>query len=245
VQYTLNPNQWGWTEGEPGSMCMNITTFHNNTYPTITTAPQFFVTWQYPPGPETQPVHAFPNAQIDGGVLPIELQSVQHINLETQWTYGVGNEVAASTNVEELTQNLVNANVAVDMFLDSDKSNSQNSSKAAYEVMVWFAAFGAAAQPIGLQGGVVTTQILNSTTFNLYTGKNGLEQNVLTWVASETTEVFSGDIAPLLTGLSAISGADFPAASLFLGHLSIGSEAFSANVNVTFNMPILSIDLEA
>jgi len=62
-------------------------------------------------------------------------------------------------------------------------------------------------------------------------------------VASETTEVFTGDIGPLLTGLSAIKGVTFPNATLYLGHLGMGSEAFSATDNVTFSMPVLSIGI--
>jgi len=81
-----------------------------------------------------------------------------------QWTYGVGNDAAVTTDVQELTQNLVNANVAIDMFVDSNKSNSQNNTEAKYEVMVWFAVFGAAAQPIGLDQGVVSTQAIDGIT---------------------------------------------------------------------------------
>ena len=141
-----------------------VTAFHNRTYATSNTAPEFSVTWQYPKGPETAPVHAFPNAQVANGVMPIKLQSLQHINLEMKWTYGVGTEAATSTDVQELTRNLVNTNVAIDMFLDNNKSNSQSSTESKYEVMVWFAVFGTAAEPIGLKQGVIATQVLNGIT---------------------------------------------------------------------------------
>ena len=80
------------------------------------------------------------------------------------WTYGVGDEAAASTDAQALSQNLLNGNAAFDMFIDSDQNNAENSTKAKYEVMVWFADFGAAAQPIGQDKGVVSTQVLNGTT---------------------------------------------------------------------------------
>lgn len=140
-----------------------VTAFHNQTYATNTTAPKFSVTWQYPQGPESQPVHAFPNAQISSS-LPAELQSLQHLKLDLEWTYGVGNEAAAVTDEAALTTNNVNTNVAVDMFIDSDKAKAQNSSLAGFEVMVWFAAFGTAAQPIGLKSGIIATHTLNATT---------------------------------------------------------------------------------
>jgi hypothetical protein len=221
------------------------------------------VTWQYPPGPESQPVHAFPNIKLESDVLPAALRGVQHLNIIVQWTYGVGDETAASTDVQALSQNLLNSNVAIDMFIDSDQNNAENSTKAKYEVMVWFADFGAAAQPIGQDKGVVSTQVVNGTTLfvlflsrirdglltypssNLFSGQNGLQQNVLTWLASDTTENFTGDIAPLITQLSAMNLADFPAESDFLGYFSFGSEAFSSNSNVTFSVPVLSVDIQA
>ncbi|PBP22930.1 glycoside hydrolase family 12 protein [Diplocarpon rosae] len=264
--HEVNPNQWGWTEGTPGAMCMNVssrglsrslpeqdmadannqvTTFHNGTYATQSSAPSFSVTWQYPPASEVQPVHAFPNIQLDGKALPMSLQNLQNINLELRWTYGVGNEPVATTDVAGLATNLANTNVAIDMFLDRDERKSKNSSAATFEVMVWFASFGTAAQPIGLESGVVSTHILNGTTFNLYIGQNNIGQNVLTWEAAVMTEDFVGDIAPLLTELASIPQANFSTQSLTLGHLGVGSEAFSASHNITFSMPVLSVDISA
>ncbi|PVH74253.1 glycoside hydrolase family 12 protein [Cadophora sp. DSE1049] len=242
VRFMLNPNQWGYTEGEPGAMCMNVTSLNNGTYSTPSTAPPFSVTWAYPPGPATQPVHAFPNVQVVTG-LPTLLSSIKTIGLSMHWTYGVGNTAAESTSASELTANAVNTNVAIDMFLDADQKAAENSSLANYEVMVWFATFGTAAQPIGKENGTVATESVNGTTFNLYTGQNSLFQNVLTWVASATTETFVGDIAPLLTKLDTVTQANFTGAGLYMGHLGMGTEAFSATNNVTFSMPVLSIDI--
>ncbi|RDW77852.1 hypothetical protein BP5796_05704 [Coleophoma crateriformis] len=221
-----------------------ITTFDNETYATSTTAPEFSVTWQYPPGSTAAPVHAFPNAQVNSSDIPIKLQSLKEINLDLHWTYGIGTKDVASTNMQTLTNNSVETNVAIDMFLDSDKTKSQSSSDAQYEVMVWLATIGSSAQPIGLENGAVSTQVVNNSTFNLYTGENSLNQTVLTWVAANATEIFSGDIAPLLTKLSAMN-TTFPTSSTYLGYLSFGSEAFSSNVNVTFSVPKLSIDVQS
>ena len=94
----------------------------------------------------------------------MKIDTLQRIDLATEWTYGVGNEPVAKTDEADLTLNNVQTNVAVDMFLDADKTAAQNSSKAQYEVMVWLADFGDAAQPIGLKAGIVTTESLNGTT---------------------------------------------------------------------------------
>lgn len=62
-------------------------------------------------------------------------------------------------------------------------------------------------------------------------------------MASVPTEIFSGDIYPLLTKLTSVEKAAFPLDTLYLGHLGFGSEAFSAGANVTFSMPVLAIDI--
>ena len=143
---------------------LKVTAFNNGSYATDTTAPEFFVTWQYPQGPETQPVHAFPNIKVDGSVFPVELSSISSIKVDIEWTDGVGNDTASSTDETALTANSVNTNVAIDMFLDSDKTSAEDSTKAKFEMMVWLAAFGAATQPIGLSAGAVTTETVNGTT---------------------------------------------------------------------------------
>lgn len=48
-----------------------------------------------------------------------------------------------------MKKNLLNANVAMDMFMDSDQKKAQDSADASHEIMVWFAAIGPATQPIG------------------------------------------------------------------------------------------------
>jgi hypothetical protein len=46
------------------------------------------------------------------------------------------------------------ANVAVDMFADKNVTYAQSEKKAAYEIMIWFAAFGGA-NPLGHSNGPV------------------------------------------------------------------------------------------
>jgi hypothetical protein len=139
-----------------------VTTFKNETYPT-NTAPEFSVNWMFDAGPETQPVHAYSNIRVDN-VLPLALDSMQELYLDLHWTYGVGNTSAETTSQDELTAANLNTNVAIDMFLDSDKDKAENGTDAQYEVMVWFAQFGPATQPIGLSDKSKATRELNGTT---------------------------------------------------------------------------------
>lgn len=144
-----------------------MTSFHNGTYATNATAPPFSVTWQYPQGPQTQPVHAFPNILFDGTVkntLPVQIGSLSSVNVDLKWSYGVGDTAADQTDTSALTTAELNANVAIDMFLDSDATNSQSTEKAKFEVMVWLGMFGTATQPIGFAQGAITTQTIGDAT---------------------------------------------------------------------------------
>ncbi|KAF7557061.1 hypothetical protein G7046_g6121 [Stylonectria norvegica] len=247
LEYTLNPNQWGWTEGDPGHLCLNVTTFNNKSYATDTTAPPFFVTWSYPRGPEDAPVHAFPNIKVDGGALPIQIKSIGAIDVDLQWSYGMGNKSVKSTDVVELVKNEVNTNVAIDMFVDSDKTAAQDSTKAKFEVMVWFAAIGSATQPLGYEAGKgnLTSKTVGDVKFNLFAAQNSLKQYVLTWVAEDTTEKFTGDLSVLYKEILSMKNADFPTESDYLGYMGLGSETLSTNDFVTFDVPLLSIDIQA
>lgn len=130
------------------------------TYPTQYTAPEFSVTWQFDPGPSSQPVHAYPNIMVEE-VLPLQLDQMTSIEIDFSWTYGVGNTVSQSTSVSDLEANAVNTNVAIDMFFDTDSATAQDTTKAHFEVMVWFVQIGGSAKAIGSP---VTTRDLNGTT---------------------------------------------------------------------------------
>jgi hypothetical protein len=162
--YTLNPNQWGLTEDTVGSLCINVTTFNNETYATEATAPEFAVTWKFDPGPETAPVHAFPNCKVASQVLPAAFKNIDKIMMDLEWTYGIGNNTAVSTSKADLEDALVNTNVAIDMFTDPNKDTAGHTEKAAIEIMVWFAAYGPATQPLGMATtGIVESKTLNGT----------------------------------------------------------------------------------
>ncbi|QKX54250.1 uncharacterized protein TRUGW13939_01335 [Talaromyces rugulosus] len=247
-EYILNPNQWGVLDGTSG-MCMNVTAFNNGSYATNSTGPEFAVTWSYKPGSSDQPVHAFPNIMIEGDTLPVALSDLKTIHMDVEWTYGLGNDPSATTDDATLKAEDLNANVAIDMFLDSDKTVASNSSQAKYEIMIWFAQYGPSTDPIGYDGtlddkGIITNRTVNGTLFHLYSGKNGQGQNVLTYITDTTTESFSGNLQELLTlPESGITASNFPADTDYLGHFSFGSEAFYSLKNVTFHVPTFAIDI--
>jgi hypothetical protein len=122
------------------------------------------ISWQYPPGPQDDPVHAFPNIQVDTDVLPAIVNSISKVDIDIEWSYGVGNETTKASSSADLTADKLNTNVAFDMFIDSDKTAAQNPAKAKFELMVWLAAFGGSTQPIGFAAGPISTQKLGSNT---------------------------------------------------------------------------------
>jgi hypothetical protein len=191
-------------------------------------------------------VHAFPNIKIDeDGSFPIQISQVANININSEWNYFVGDADQATVptvlDTGALEGVLANTNVAIDMFLDADASKATNTEEAEYEVMVWLATFGPATQPIGLKEGPRMVATINSTTFNLYYGVNGLGQTVLTWSATAPVTNFVGDIAPLIQqDFSAFNG---PSTSDHLGYVAFGSEALSSSSNITLSVPHLQMEV--
>ncbi|KAJ5780996.1 hypothetical protein N7457_006156 [Penicillium paradoxum] len=241
-QYILNPNQWGVTSTSTGNgLCMNVTTFNNQTY-VPQTAPEFSVTWQFDPGPETAPVHGYPNVRIDD-ILPKALDTISELNLDLHWTYGLGDQPAESTDKQTLKDENLAANVAIDMFLDSDEDKAKNGTDAKFEVMVWFWMSSLVAQPHGW-GKPEINRTLDGTTFTLYSGKNDQDQQVLSWVTDVMTEKFTGDIYPLITDLYNLEGDEYPAKDDYLGSLSFGTETYSVDKNVTFSAKHYKIDIQ-
>lgn len=145
---------------QPLTCLRQVTTYNNETYPTKYTAPEWSVTWQWQPESQTQPVHAFPNIMVEN-ILPVKLDKMTAIPFDFSWSYGLGDTVAQSTDTSLLAADNVNTNVAIDMFFDPDPSTAQNTQKAKFEVMVWFAQIGPASLPIGSKS---VSRSINGTT---------------------------------------------------------------------------------
>jgi hypothetical protein len=175
------------------------------------------------------------------GVIPVQLSTVSGLKLNANWTYGLGDSAASVNDDTSLSAENLNANVCVDMFVDPDATNSQDTTTAAYEVMVWLGRWGSATLPIGwLEGERLILTVSDGTSFGLYFGSNSLGQKVFTWVAHGNTTTFDADIYPLLGQLSQFGG---PAQSDHLGYVAFGSEALYSLQNVTFAVPDLQMDL--
>lgn len=143
------------------TLCLTVTQNQNNTYTSNNTAPDFFITWEYPftpanvssPPNETKPLaHAFPQATLQDTALPITLLDLGALELVFSWTMGIGDEAAPSTSVRRLESQAVNATVALDLFLDADPDIAGQGGKAAFEMLILFASYGLQ-DPIGFGNG--------------------------------------------------------------------------------------------
>jgi hypothetical protein len=65
----------------------------------------------------------------------------------------------------------------------------------------------------------------------------------LTWYVEKPAEKFDGDLWPLIEEILAMDNADYPSASDYIGYMSWGTEAYSVNTTVTFDVPNLSINV--
>lgn len=75
---------------------------------------------------------------------------------------------------------------------------------------------------------------------DLYTGANSFGQEVLTWLASDNTTTFNGDVGPLIQDLEAYSG---PKSTDYLGYVAFGTETLYSDSNATLYVPKLKMDV--
>lgn len=94
-------------------------------------------------------MHGYPNIRVDD-VLPKKMEDVSELYVDLHWTYGVGkNKTSETTDIAALKEVNLATNVAIDMFLDSDKDKAENGTDAKFEVMIWFYMSSEISQPYG------------------------------------------------------------------------------------------------
>ncbi|OAA49706.1 Concanavalin A-like lectin/glucanase [Cordyceps fumosorosea ARSEF 2679] len=251
-QYTFNPNQWGLTNGAKSGMCMDVLFNNNGTYAKPELAPPFQVTWQYSPAPAGQNnVHAFANIKLEK-VFPKQFSSIKKLFVDFEWKYVTGNDNTTASESATMGTKSVNTNVAIDMFSDKNSDTSQDNVKAAFEIMIWFAAIGPSAHVIGQDTTSIvrTLPLTDATTnaqvlFDLYADKHPTtSQFVMTWKAQTITEKFHGDVYPLIDYILTAGNSSYPSSSDYLGSFGMGTEAYDAPSNVTFYCPDFAVTVE-
>lgn len=80
---------------------------------------------------------------------PVQAGSVNKLDFDVSWYLSLKNDTLTEVTDADVTTYAINANVAVDMFLDADSTKAGKPEAASHEVMVWLANFGTDTFPIG------------------------------------------------------------------------------------------------
>ncbi|KAG6956471.1 hypothetical protein JG687_00010571 [Phytophthora cactorum] len=194
--YTLYNNLWG-KDNDPG-------TGHQCTTLVSASADNSTLGWttDYKWGGITWNVKGYPNVGLH--FKPIELANVESIPTTINYTY----EYEPTTT----------ANVAYDLFTSSTPDGDFE-----FEIMVWLAAIGTA-WPLSSEGKNIKNITVSGVEFMLNHGVNG-NMTVFSYVASELTENFSGDLAEFIDNLPEDVAPD---AKQYLTKVQCGTESYHA-----------------
>jgi len=146
-------------------------------------------------------VKSYANAAIQD--IGKELSAVSSIPSTWDWSYTYDGTIVAD--------------VSYDMWLAPTASGTND-----YEIMVWLAAIGGAG-PISSTGSTIATPTIGSTTWKLYSGKNG-DTTVYSFVAESEQKSFSGDMMDFFTYLIKNEGVP---TSHYLTSIGAGTEPFT------------------
>ncbi|KAL1648093.1 hypothetical protein SLS58_002420 [Diplodia intermedia] len=187
-------------------------------------------------------VHSYPDALFNTELFPLAFPDLTSLKLGADWAIIPAQSDDLATNEATLASLDVVADVAIDLFLDEDASTASDASAAAYEVMIWQAAYGNC-DPIGYDPTSTSapTQELGPST--LFQGPNGSGQTVFTWYPDRNLSSIHVDYFPLLETLR--GGSYIPTAA-YLGRFQWGSEtkhsAQSQNMTFVVNSLAMSVN---
>lgn len=168
--------------------------------------------------------------------LPVPLQNISHLNLKATWSTLIdGTQNAnASEQALQLHLNAVRSNVAVDMFLSLNATNSTETNPP-IEVMIW-PWYSPWVKPLGWQYNDPTAHVVmvDGMNFSLYDGYNDGGQHVFSWLAHQNLTSTDADYAPLMKYLWQ--------QNLLPGDLWMGQLAFGTEVLHSADVTIFSLD---
>jgi hypothetical protein len=135
------------------------------------TACGFDATWKWPGDPST--VHSYPHVTFSSADLPLPVSNISALRLAASWAYSPGTAATAAgvgrldvfdaTGLDDVG---TKANIAFDMFMDSDDKKSQSATAAKYEMMIWIGQVGQP-EPIGSKSENATCYTQQLGAYNL------------------------------------------------------------------------------
>lgn len=184
-------------------------------------------------------MHSYPNIKFNSPLLPLPLSNLSKILLTSSWslttTPSSSYTFPSTSDIEPLDVSALEAvdakaNIAMDIFLDSDPKKATNTTEAAYEVMIWFGTVGQPL-PIGNTNDQKECQIGRSN-YILSTGTNSASQTVFTFLSTQNQTISkTTDVSPFLTYL--YHHAFLPSDNFYLGTLQFGTETFHSTSGVS------------
>ncbi|OMP84630.1 putative xyloglucan-specific endo-beta-1,4-glucanase A, partial [Diplodia seriata] len=176
--------------------------------------------------------HSYPDALFNTELFPLAFPDLISLKLGADWAIIPAPSDDSATNEATLASLDVVADVAIDLFLDEDASTASDASAAAYEVMIWQAAYGNC-DPIGYDPTSTSapTQELG-----------GVTQTVFTWYPDRNLSSIDVDYFPLL---EALRGGSYIPTAAYLGRFQWGSETkhSAQNQNMTFVVNSLAMSV--
>lgn len=107
------------------------------------------------------------------GDLPLSLSNISALRLAASWAYSPGTafKAAAAGRLDVFDANGLDdvgakANIAFDIFMDSDKQKAASATEAKYEMMIWIGQVGDP-EPIGFKSDNATCYTQQLGSFNL------------------------------------------------------------------------------
>ncbi|RMZ87897.1 hypothetical protein DV736_g4875, partial [Chaetothyriales sp. CBS 134916] len=224
---SVNNNAWGANGSEWGASvstgfsCLTVSDGGRN----------FSVTYKWEGDAST--VKAFPYAKAWPSNFPVQLWNLSSLPFSASWrTFVNGTENESVQKQEQAYDNAaLRANVAVDMFL-SDNSTNSTLVGPPIEIMIW-PWYTKTILPLGYDTSTPAndTVEIGGVEYSLYQGYNIQGQHVFSWLAHENLTQVDVDYAPLL---SYIVDKGFLGGGLYLGQLEFGTEVMNANDQATF-----------
>lgn len=80
---------------------------------------------------------------------PVKLGDIKTLEFDVNWHLSLKNDSLVDITDDEVTANTVNANVAIDIFVDPSSAKASKPEKASHEIMVWMGRYGTDTYPIG------------------------------------------------------------------------------------------------
>jgi hypothetical protein len=91
-------------------------------------------------------VHSFPHAQLKSELLPVQLSHLSSLQIAANWTMNLTDDLSSSSHdranwaLDDDSRNTIEADVALDLFLDPNPQRANVTKLPVYEIMIWFTA---------------------------------------------------------------------------------------------------------